>query len=198
MAIISGDAIIPLFGSGTCGITPKAGSVLAGVYMILMTNMYLIFEFRHLSLIPINVATTETKGIIWIIPYCYYTAIVLAFITYPICFYYLYCIYKRIIVGLYMYFVWIIFYDMANLVILVLTNKAASLATFSVSPLEWFGLATRIPVDCFWLSFVITYANLLVEGRSIGRMSLKPRRISRHVAEPPKFRLGMSAKRVQW
>ncbi|XP_039179210.1 transmembrane protein 217 [Crotalus tigris] len=197
MAIINPHIIFPLFADGICGITPKAGSVVAGVYMILMTNMYLIFEFRHLSLALAELASIKNKGLIWIIPYCYYIAIGLAFITYPICFYYLYCIYRRKTVGLYIYFAWIIFYDTANIVILVLTSHIAELSTFSISPLEWFGLASRIPVDCFWLCFVITYVLLLIEGRQVGRISLRQRRTSRYITEPPKFRLGVAAKRVQ-
>ncbi|XP_063156173.1 transmembrane protein 217 [Candoia aspera] len=198
MAIISGKAVVPLFDGSICGIAPKSGSLLAGVYMILVTNMYLIFEFGHLTIASNKLGKTEKDSLMGIIPYCYCIAIVLAFITYPICFYYLYCIYKRITVGLYVYFLWIIFYDIANLVILVLIHRAAHLSTFKVSNLEWFGLASRIPVDCFWLSFVLTYLKLLIEGRSTGRISMKPRQIARQVAEPPKFRLGMSAKRVQW
>uniref|UniRef100_A0A8C5S162 Transmembrane protein 217 n=1 Tax=Laticauda laticaudata TaxID=8630 RepID=A0A8C5S162_LATLA len=169
----------------------KAGSVVAGVYMILMTNMYLIFEFQHLSLALIKLAKIKKKGLTWIIPYCYYTAIVLAFITYPVCFYYLYCIYKRKTIGLYVYFAWIIFYDAANVAIVILTSRVGHLHAFSISPLEWFGLASRIPVDCFWLCFVITYIMLLVEGKRVGRVSMRQRRTSRYITEPPKFRLGV-------
>ncbi|XP_070797567.1 transmembrane protein 217 isoform X2 [Pituophis catenifer annectens] len=198
MAIITPDTVIPLFGDGICGITPKAGSVVAGVYMILMTNMYLIFEFRHLSLTLIILGKIKVKGLTWIIPYCYYTAIVLAFITYPICFYYLYCIYKRKTIGLYVYFAWIIFYDVLNIVIVIVTSQIGRLFSFPISPLEWFGLAIRIPVDCFWLCFIITYVMLLVEGKRVGRMSMRQRRTSRYITEPPKFRLGISVKRVHW
>ncbi|XP_058034365.1 transmembrane protein 217 [Ahaetulla prasina] len=198
MAIISPDTVIPLFGDGICGITPRAGSVVAGVYMILMTNMYLIFEFRHLSLASIELSKIKVKGLTWIILYCYYTAIVLAFITYPICFYYLYCIYKKKTIGFYVYFSWIIFYDVVNIVIVILTSQIGHLSTFSISPLEWFGLAVRIPVDCFWLCFIITYVMLLVEEKHAGWMSMRQRRTSRYITEPPKFRLGVSVKRVQW
>uniref|UniRef100_A0A8C6XIT2 Transmembrane protein 217 n=1 Tax=Naja naja TaxID=35670 RepID=A0A8C6XIT2_NAJNA len=175
----------------------QAGSVVAGVYMILMTNMYLIFEFQHLNLALAKLARIKMKGLTWIIPYCYYTAIVLAFITYPVCFYYLYCIYKRKTIGLYVYFAWIIFYDAANVAIVILTSHIGQLHAFSISPLEWFGLASRIPMDCFWLCFIITYIMLLVEGKRVGRISVRQRRTSRYITEPPKFRLGVSAKRIQ-
>ncbi|XP_070604969.1 transmembrane protein 217 [Erythrolamprus reginae] len=196
MAAIDTSTIISLFGDGICGITPRAGSVVAGVYMILMTNMYLIFEFQHLRFALIEVEKIKVKNLAWIIPYCYYTAIFLAFITYFICFYYLYCVHQRKTAGFYVYFVWVIFYDAANIFIVVLTSRLWYKSTFSVSPLEWFGLASRIPVDCFWLCFVLTYGLLLIERKRAGRLSLRQRKTS--VTEPPKFRLGASAKRVQW
>uniref|UniRef100_A0A8D2KUY8 Uncharacterized protein n=1 Tax=Varanus komodoensis TaxID=61221 RepID=A0A8D2KUY8_VARKO len=177
---------------GFCGIAPKAGSVLAGVYMILMTNMYLIFEYGHLnrSIAMLQRVDPEViTGLVWIIPYCYYIAIALALVTYPMCIYLLYSIQKRNTIGLFIYVTWIIFYDISCCVIIVLTSRAATMAHFSISPLEWFGLATRIPTDCFWLSYVMTFALMIIEGKSTGRMSLRMRRVSRHVSEPPKFRL---------
>ncbi|XP_061486384.1 transmembrane protein 217-like [Rhineura floridana] len=196
-----GRKMIILFAGGFCGIAPKTGSLLAGVYMILMTNMYLIFEAGHLnrSLVQLQVYQAEhySGGLMWVIPYCYYLAIALALVTYPVCIYFFYSIHKRHTVGMFVYIAWIIFYDLANVVLLILTSNAAKTAMFSLSVLEWFGLATRIPTDCFWLCFIITYVLMIFEGRSTGRMSLKSRRISRHVAEPPRFRLGINTRRVQ-
>ncbi|XP_077784993.1 transmembrane protein 217 isoform X1 [Podarcis muralis] len=198
MGIFGSEKMIILFAGGICGVAPKAGSLLAGVYMILTTNMYLIFEAGHLNrslaLIKLHQEENYSIGTMWVIPYYYYTAIGLAVITYPICFYFLLSIQRRDTVGLFIYIVWIIFYDLANIVLVVLTARAA---LYSISDLEWFGLATRIPTDCFWLLFIITYLLMIVEGRSTGRMSLKTRRISRRVSEPPKFRLGINARRVQ-
>ncbi|XP_034978177.1 transmembrane protein 217 [Zootoca vivipara] len=198
MGICGSEKIVILFAGGICGVSPKAGSLLAGVYMILMTNMYLIFEEGHLNRTQTLLKQYQIKHYstesMWIVPYYYYTAIALAIITYPICFYFLYSIQWRNTVGLFIYIVWIFFYDLANIVLVVLT---ANSLPFSISDLEWFGLATRIPTDCFWLLFIITYFLMIIEGRSTGRMSLKTRRISRRVSEPPRFRLGINARRVQ-
>ncbi|XP_042317553.1 transmembrane protein 217 [Sceloporus undulatus] len=194
------EKVFLLCAGGFCGITPKGGSVLAGVYMILMTNMYLIFEIGHLNaslLVLQKFEAGQFASIIWNIPYYYYVAIALAFISYPICIYFLYSIRKRDTVGLFIYLTWIVFYDVANCVIVVLTSRAAKRANFAISPLEWFGLATRIPLDCVWLSFIVAYAMIIIEGRRTGRMSLRTRRISKHVTEPPKFRLGVNTRRIQ-
>ncbi|XP_062974981.1 transmembrane protein 217 [Elgaria multicarinata webbii] len=189
-----------LCADGFCGIAPKAGSTLAGVYMILMSNMCLIFEYGHLnrSVVLLHRADLqESTTLVWIIPYCYYVSITLTLITYPICAYFLYSIQKRNTVGLFIYIIWIIFYDVSCCINKVLVSRAAHFARFSISPLEWFGLATRIPADCFWLSFVINFALLVIEGKSTGRMSLRTRRVSRHVTEPSRFRLGVNARRIQ-
>ncbi|XP_053101188.1 transmembrane protein 217 [Hemicordylus capensis] len=193
--------MILLLANGFCGMLPKTGAVVAGLYMITMTNMYLIFETGHLNrsltLSKKAMVKGTTTSLLWVLPSCYYAAIGLAVVTYPICIYYIYSVIKRNIMGICVYIAWIIFYDLANCVIIVLTAKAAHQAKFKISPLEWFGLATRIPTDCFWLSFTVTYAILIMESQSTGRMSLKVRRASRQVVVPPRLRLGSIARRIQ-
>lgn len=195
------DRTLIMCAGGFCGMMPRTGSIVAGIYMILMTSMYIIFESGHLRLSKREVTRflsyNDMTGLVWIIPYCYYVAIALAVLTYPVCFLLLYSVCSRNTVGMFAYVAWIVFYDLSNCIILILTRQAAHQAAFHIHHLEWFGLATRIPVDCFWLSFVITYAIVTIESRSAGRMSLKIRRISKHVPEPPRFRLGTSTKRVQ-
>ncbi|XP_067387749.1 transmembrane protein 217 [Emydura macquarii macquarii] len=186
--------------AGFCGMTPKAGANVAAVYMILVTNMYLIFEVGHLEramtdieqIKPFNNMTIMGK----MLPHCYYTAITLAIMTYPLCILLLYSVYKRLYMGMFIYVAWISFYDLANCLIVVLSYQVSKEAWFSLSPLEWFGLATRIPMDCFWLSFIVTYALLIIESKGQGRLSLRLRRISRNVSEPPRFRLGCTARKL--
>uniref|UniRef100_A0A8D0E615 Transmembrane protein 217 n=1 Tax=Salvator merianae TaxID=96440 RepID=A0A8D0E615_SALMN len=200
MSRFRSERMIFLCAGGFCGIAPKALSFVAGIYMILLTNMYLIFEAGHLNrsltLLKLQQSKHYITNLVWIMPYCYYTAIVLALLCYPVCIFFLYSVQKQHILGIVSYFAWIIFYDLANCVIVVLTSRAARAAVFSISPLEWFGAISRVVMDAFWLSFVITYAMMLVEGRSTGRTSLRPRRISKHVTEPPKSRLGITLRKI--
>lgn len=163
--------------------------------MIVMTNMYLIFETGHM-----NLSLTRAKKfnqerlpkLAKLLPPCYYIALSLAVLTYPICVYYIYSVCKQKSMGLLIYVVWIIFYDIINCIIVVVTAKAAQAAHFSISFLEWFTFA-RIPTDCFWLTFTVTYLMLITEGR----VSLRLRRISKHVPEPPRFRLSINPRRGQ-
>ncbi|XP_066480745.1 transmembrane protein 217 [Tiliqua scincoides] len=189
------DTFTPLLADGFCGMLPKTGSVVGGLYMIVMTNMYLIFETGHMNrslTIAKQFNPERVPKLPKLLPHCYYTAISLALLTYPVCVYYIYSVCKQKALGLLIYVVWIIFYDLANCVIIVVTAKAAQAAHFSISFLEWFGFA-RIPTDCFWLSFTVTYLLLITEGR----VSIRLRRISKHVPEPPRFRLGINARRGQ-
>ncbi|XP_077190436.1 transmembrane protein 217 [Paroedura picta] len=174
---------------GYCGMLPKTGSLVAGIYMILMTNMYIIFETAHLNRAKKHQHTGDNPII-----YCYYSAVLLACLTYPICFLLIYSAWNRNTNGMIAYIVWIILYDIGNVTILIMTFLTGRNIQFSVHPLEWFGLACRLPVDCFWLSYIVIYTLMIFESRSKGRLSLKVRRLSKHVQEPPKYRLGMCRK----
>ncbi|KAM7169413.1 transmembrane protein 217-like [Macrochelys suwanniensis] len=189
---------IVLCPGGFCGMTPKAGATVAAVYMILVTNMYLIFEVGHLERAMTDMAQIKPFNMTnWgkMLPYYYYTAITLAVMTYPASVFLIYSIQKRHYMGMFAYVAWITFYDLANCLIVALTYRVSKEAWFSLSPLEWFGLATRIPMDCFWLSFIVTHALMIIESKGQGRLSLRPRRISRNVSEPPRFRLGSTARK---
>ncbi|KAJ7309540.1 hypothetical protein JRQ81_007588 [Phrynocephalus forsythii] len=137
--------VLAVFGRGFCDMTPKIGSVVAGTYMILMTNMYLIFEVGHLnrsmSLLE-RVEPDPTLTIGWVIPYCYYVAIALALITFPITIFFIYSVYHQDTTGIFIYLGWVGFYDISNCVIITLTSMAAKTAAFSIHSLEWVGLVT--------------------------------------------------------
>ncbi|XP_065451128.1 transmembrane protein 217-like [Chrysemys picta bellii] len=183
---------------GFCGMTPKAGASVAAVYMILVTNIYLIFEVGHLERAMTDMAQIKPFNLTEVgkmLPYCYYTAITLAVMTYPVCVFLIYSVQNRLYMGMFAYVAWFIFYDLANCLIVALVYQVSKEAWFSLSPLEWFGLATRIPMDCFWLSFVVTYALMIIESKGQGRLSLRMRRSSRIVSEPPRFRLGSPARK---
>ncbi|CAM5170862.1 unnamed protein product [Eretmochelys imbricata] len=190
--------MIILCPGGFCGMTPKAGAIVAAVYMILVTNMYLIFEFGHFERAMTDMAQIKPFNMTKLgkmLPYCYYTAITLAIMTYPVCVFLIYSVHKRHYRGLFAYVAWITFYDLANCFVVALAYQVSKEAWFSLSPLEWFGLATRIPMDCFWLSFIVTYALLIIDSKGKGRLSLRLRRISKNVSEPPKFRLSSTARK---
>ncbi|KAH1172162.1 hypothetical protein KIL84_007780 [Mauremys mutica] len=144
---------------GFCGMSPKAGATVAAVYMILVTNMYLIFEVGHLERAMTDMAQIKPFNLTEVgkmLPYCYYTAIMLAVKTYPVCVFLIYSVHKWLSMGMFAYVAWIIFYDLANCLIVAVAYQVSKEAWFPLSPLEWFGLATRIPMDCFWLAFVVT------------------------------------------
>nr|XP_056700792.1 transmembrane protein 217 [Euleptes europaea] len=167
--IIGEGKMIIFCPGGFFGMMPKTGCVVSGIYMIIMTNMYIIFETGHLDRAKRLLPITEDSII-----YYYYTALLLACLTYPVCILLIYSVWNRNVRGMFTYVVWIIFYDLANFTLLILTFLARRYAhPFYIHPLEWFGLALRLPVDCFWLSYIIIYALMIFESRSKGRMSMK-------------------------
>ncbi|XP_053880935.1 transmembrane protein 217-like [Malaclemys terrapin pileata] len=174
---------------GFCGMTPKAGATVAAVYMILVTNIYLIFEVGHLERAMTDMAQIKPFNLTEVgkmLPYCYYTAITLAVMTYLVCVFLIYSVQKRLYMGMFAYVAWIIFYDLANSLIVALAYLVSKEAWFSLSPLEWFGLAIRIPMDCFWLFFIVKYALIIIESK--GQEGL-------NVSELPRFRLGSTARK---
>ncbi|XP_053884207.1 transmembrane protein 217-like [Malaclemys terrapin pileata] len=183
---------------GFCGMTPKAGASVAAVYMILVTNIYLIFEVGHLERAMTDMAQIKPFNLTEVgkmLTYCYYTAITLAVMTYPVCVFLIYYIntaatlksvQKRLYMGMFAYVAWITFYDLANCLIIALAYQVSKETWFSLSPLEWFGLATRIPMDCFWLSFIVKYALLVIESKGQGGLN---------ASELPRFRLGSTARK---
>ncbi|TFJ95213.1 carnitine dehydratase [Platysternon megacephalum] len=117
----------------------------------LVTNMYQIFEVGHLERAMTAMAQIKPFNMTKVgkmLPDCYSTAITLAVMTYRL--------HKQHYRGMFAYGAWITFYDLANCLVMALAYQVSKEAWFSLSPLEWFGLATRIPMDCFWLSFVVT------------------------------------------
>nr|XP_020656508.1 transmembrane protein 217 [Pogona vitticeps] len=182
------ERMILLCGGGFCGMVPKVGSTMAGIYMILMNNLYMIFEIGHLnrsmSLLE-RVEPDPTIGVGWVIPYYYYAALALATITYPLSIYFISSVCKEDTVGIFIYLGWIVFYDISNCVIVTLTSQAAKTAGFSIHFLEWVSVLIKITLDCFWIPFIITYAFLILEVRQ----TETNRRRSRKNSVPPRFRL---------
>ncbi|KAM5245941.1 transmembrane protein 217-like [Ctenodactylus gundi] len=142
-----------------CGMTAQTGSVLSGAFTILATCMYLIFEHKQLkkgscteiSLLPSTTDLLKQFIICW----AFTIILFLSVITIIISGYLIYSVYAKIHKGLVIYVIWIIFYEIMNIVVQVLTNH------FSVKEarvMRWFGLVSRIFMHCFCMYFIISYA----------------------------------------
>uniref|UniRef100_A0A2K6QY69 Transmembrane protein 217 n=1 Tax=Rhinopithecus roxellana TaxID=61622 RepID=A0A2K6QY69_RHIRO len=164
-----------------CGMTAKMGTVLAGVFTIMAVHMYLIFEHNHLghgNCTEITLKYESASDIIndFIICWSFKIVLFLSFITILISCFLLYSVYAQIFRGLVIYIAWIFFYETVNLVIQILTNDDFSVTEVRI--MRWFGLVSRTVMHCFWMFFVINYAQITYKNQSQGNIISYKRRIS--------------------
>lgn len=164
-----------------CGMTAKIGTVLSGVFTIVATNMYLIFEQKYLrssNCADFNPQSKSTNILINHFFICWSFSIVLflSCITIIISCLLIYSVYAKICRSMVIYIIWIFFYETMNIVIQTLSNNNINIGEVRV--MRWFGLVSRIFMHCFWIFFVITYAHIIYKNKSKGNIISYNRRIS--------------------
>ncbi|XP_069344623.1 transmembrane protein 217 [Eulemur rufifrons] len=165
-----------------CGITAKTGTVLSGVFTIMVTNMYLIFEQNYLSLsncsdITLRSKTTSATINEYINCWSWNIVLLLSLITIMISCFLLYSVYTQIYKGLMVYIIWIFLYEIANIVIEIVTNSDDRIV-LDVRAMRWFGLVTRIFMHCFWMFFVVTYTRICYKNYRSSNIISYNRRVS--------------------
>ncbi|KAF6116619.1 hypothetical protein HJG60_019126 [Phyllostomus discolor] len=156
-----------------CGMTAKTGTVLSGVFTIIATYMYLIFEHKHMrssDCTEINLSAKSVNILISQFIACWSWNIVLflSCITFIISCLLLYSVYAQKHRGLVLYLIWIFFYEAINIVVQILTNNNTNIGEVKV--MRWFGLVSRISLHCFWMFFVMTYAQIIYKSKSQGNI----------------------------
>ncbi|XP_032266005.1 transmembrane protein 217 [Halichoerus grypus] len=171
------------------GMTARMGTVLSGVFTIMATNMYLIFEQKYIKSNDCieNYVQTKSAGVLvkqFIICWTSNVVFFLSFITIIISCFLLYSVYAQIYQGLVIYIIWIIFYEIVNIVVQILTNNDSVIEEVRV--VRWFGLLSRIFMHCFWMFYIISYAHIIYKSQSQGNIISYNRRISTGNGEFPR------------
>ncbi|XP_074190032.1 transmembrane protein 217-like [Rhinolophus sinicus] len=164
-----------------CGMTAKTGTVLAGVFTIVATDMYLIFEQNPLRSSNCTEVDQWNKSVILLIRQfliCWSLNIVLflSCITTIISCLLISSVHAQMCRGLVIYTIWIFFLETVNIVLQILTDSDTSIGEVRV--MRWFGLVSRIFMHCFWMFFVITYAHIIYRSKAQGNIIFYNRRIS--------------------
>nr|XP_033816385.1 transmembrane protein 217-like [Geotrypetes seraphini]XP_033816386.1 transmembrane protein 217-like [Geotrypetes seraphini]XP_033816387.1 transmembrane protein 217-like [Geotrypetes seraphini]XP_033816388.1 transmembrane protein 217-like [Geotrypetes seraphini] len=150
------------FATGCCGMNPRTGSKMAGIYMIMVCFMQMIFNQGNLRDARQRLTEAsfdiEHDWLLSLIPSLYYFVYFLLTINLCMCFFLLFCIYKHSYQGLLMYIAWIFIYETINTVLLTATEQHMELRNLHVRPIEWFGYGIRLALHCFWLTYVVSYA----------------------------------------
>uniref|UniRef100_H3BBA3 Uncharacterized protein n=1 Tax=Latimeria chalumnae TaxID=7897 RepID=H3BBA3_LATCH len=151
---------------GWCGMSPRTGTQVAGLYMIMVCILYIVFETGHLKRARVFINGTEEGEIrdqVLIILLYYYIALISASVTLLVCIMLLISCMKNHYKGVLAYIIWQILYDILNSVLLGLTESTLKKVDYYVSTIEWIGLGFRIAMDCFWLPYAIVFCMELYE-----------------------------------
>ncbi|XP_012377274.1 transmembrane protein 217 isoform X1 [Dasypus novemcinctus] len=172
-----------------CGMTAKTGSVLSGVFSIIATDLYLIFEEKHIKsgrcagARPQHAAVNSMAAVFlrcWL-----WTAVLLtSFVTFAVSLFFLYSVYAQKFQGLVIYAIWIPLFEAINTVVQIATRNDTSLV--EAKALRWFGLLSRVLAHCFWMFFVVAYAHKIYKSKSQGNILSYNRRISMGSGEFPR------------
>ncbi|XP_012502036.1 PREDICTED: transmembrane protein 217-like [Propithecus coquereli] len=165
-----------------CGMTAKTGSVLSGAFTIMVTSMYLVFEQKYLghgNCTDVKLWNKSTSGVIndYISCWSWNIVLLLSLITIMISCFLLYSVYTQIYKGLMTYIVWVFFYEVANIVIEIITNNDDRIIV-EVRAMRWFGLVTRVLMHCFWMFFVVTYTRICYKNQRPSNIISYNRRLS--------------------
>ncbi|XP_048205162.1 transmembrane protein 217 [Perognathus longimembris pacificus] len=164
-----------------CGITAKMGTMLSGVFSIMITHLYLILEQKHLEDGNCTYISSQAQRSFrntlthFIICWSFKIILIQSFITMIISLLLLYSAYAQIYRGLVIYIVWIFFYEAVNFVIQVLIND------FSIEEVRfvrWSGLAFRYLLHGFWMFFVFNYMQIIYKSQKQGNIICYNRRMS--------------------
>ncbi|XP_044531230.1 transmembrane protein 217 [Gracilinanus agilis] len=150
-----------------CGMTAQLGTFLSGVFTIFTTNMFVVFEERHMG--DPNCTNQAQAGeeidlmSKAIICWSFKITLCLSIVTILISCFLLYSVHAQIYQGMVIYVIWIIFYEAVNSLLQTLTNTSSQKNTnpVEVNYLRWFGLFSRVFLHGFWIVFVITYAHMV-------------------------------------
>ncbi|XP_012885025.1 PREDICTED: transmembrane protein 217-like [Dipodomys ordii] len=172
-----------------CGMTAKIGTTLSGVFSIIVTHLYLIFEQKHLedgnctAISPQDHRGLKNMLSHFIICWSFRIIIFQCFITMIISFLLLYSVYAQIYRGLLIYIAWIFIYETVNLTIQILIND------FSIEEVRfvrWSGLVCRTFLHGFWMFFVFNYMRIIYKSQKQGNIICYNRRMSVASAESPR------------
>ncbi|XP_043859336.1 transmembrane protein 217 [Dromiciops gliroides] len=163
------------------GINVQLCTFLSGVFTIFVTNMYVVFEEKHMG--DSNCTSENNQEMInsindIIVCWSYKIVFSLSMITILISCLLLYSVHAQIYKGMVTYVIWIIFYESVNSLLQALTNRPNDVSPTEVKFLRWFGLISRIFMHGFWIFCVIKYAHLVYKNQMQSNIASYSRRLS--------------------
>lgn len=159
------------FATGCCGLSPRQGTILSGIYMMLAGFVYAVFNGGNLRNVVILLRsvnnTEEVSNALRVIPYLYYAFYGLIGITYCMIFLLFISVDHNRYEGILLYMCWIAIYEVLNFIFLITIHVLLETAGFSLPRLQWIGFSIRICLHFYWMVYVMTYTMDLKHKRSV-------------------------------
>ncbi|XP_038642967.1 transmembrane protein 217-like [Scyliorhinus canicula] len=147
-----------LFSGDVCGLNAKEGTIVAGLFMLMVSIMQLIFEAGHFRyLTPLDTFGSGDNEDSNLYAFCIGSIIFTCLTIIAVILLFLF-IWKEIFWGVAGYITWIFLYEISKICFLSVLMPVNSGLPSSVQALEWFGLTMRLLAHIFWMVFVTAYA----------------------------------------
>nr|XP_045013526.1 transmembrane protein 217 [Jaculus jaculus] len=167
-----------------CKMTARMGTTLSGVFSIVSSHMYLMFEHKHLSHANCtNLQKPNDTMFKFFICWSFRIVLFQSLITMLASFLLLYSVYAQIYRGLIVYAVWIFCYELTNFVVEISKND---LCMEEVRIMSWFGWVSRSVMHCFWMLYVVPYAYVIYKSQKQGNILAYNRRASTGSSDAPR------------
>ncbi|XP_059831201.1 transmembrane protein 217-like [Hypanus sabinus] len=182
------NGIKRLLGGNVCGLSAKEGTIVAGMFTLIISTIHLIFESGNLRYYTVlsNFTSSEADLKAFLITfelYCYVTMGLIGASIFAVFVLFL-CIWKKIFWGVAGYIIWIFLYEIGHICLLVSFPNNENLIK-NMYALECFGLVFRLLLQIYWLFFLTRH---VMELYRIRRMADDPSKIKKKV--PPKLKFG--------
>ncbi|XP_072349639.1 transmembrane protein 217-like [Scyliorhinus torazame] len=145
-----------LLSGDVCGLNAKEGTIVAGLFMLMVSIMQLIFEAGHFRYLKAHFRSTD-NDYSNLFAFCIGTITFTCLTIIAVILLFLF-IWKELFWGVAGYITWIFLYEISKICFLSILMPGNSGLPSSVKALEWFGLTMRLLSHIFWMLFVTAYA----------------------------------------
>nr|XP_020855288.1 transmembrane protein 217 isoform X2 [Phascolarctos cinereus] len=152
-----------------CKMSPRLGSFMAGIFTIFLTIQSLILDLNQTSSFgkdpnKFNIYK-ELRGVVfWAFSHKNNITIFLSITTLLASCFLLYSVHMKLYLGLFIYILWIITYEITCFSLILLISQAIQPPFLPIKHFLWINQISRMILQAFWLPFVMTYAYSLFKG----------------------------------
>lgn len=174
---------------GLCGMTPHDGSIVGGLYFMMVGLMQLVFEEGNLRIALAEHANgTNGTEVPEVAIQCYYSLIALETACVMMAMLLLVSTWTQRSDGVLAFAAWQILFDLALVVITALLQVEMNKVGLKLDSLAWCGVVCRIITDPFWLAFIITCGLQLREENTQHKEGRKKRAMKENRPVVVKFK----------